>query len=274
MGRWSALALVGAIGCSGGDDGTLVPKDDPTDTEDTPTTDTGPEGGFVDAAYFAIVARFGWDEDLERHVGFAEPGTGLQPMELEVVLMDTSVTNGIVDETNTCSVRFRFDASLPKADWVEPHGAWTGLDLPRDAEVVDGCRFYGLPGEFVGDAAAAIGSWSWGVGVGPLSQTVGETLQNSLPASEWAALQPYAVGGVVMSNLFAGSDLSEDGFVDAGFALGYEVDGNFEIVVGGTGNPQPIQKEFVNQPVGVATGVYEVQLGPFTPGTLLANPGP
>lgn len=265
--------VLGLAACSGGGDPT-APTDGGTTETDPPPEDTGPEGGFVDAAYFAIVARFGWDEGLARHVNFAEPGTGLQPLELEVVLMDTSVSTGGMDETNHCSVRFLFDGPLPKADWVEPYGAWTGLDVPAGAEVRDGCRFYGLPGEFLGDAAAAVRGWSWGVGVGPLSRTVGETLENSLPASEWAALQPYAVGGVVMSSLFAGSELSEDGFVDAGFSLGYEVDGNFEIVVGGTGNPQPIRQEFVNQPIGVATGVYEVQVGPFTPGTLLARPLP
>lgn len=268
------VAAAVVAGCSGNDgDGTISPPTTPTIPEDTSAPiDTSPAELAVDAAYFLVTARFAFDATTQQHVEFADPGTGLQPLQLAVTLMDTSIAyTGVLDATNSCEVVLEFPGPKPIASWVAANGAWIGLDVPGDATVRDGCRDYILPSSFAGDPAAAVSQWSWGIGVGPLDEDVEEQLRYALPASEWAALEPYIVGGALVSPLFA-STSGGDGLTTAGFSLAYEVDGNFEIEVGGTGNAIPIPKEDVQGTTTggtVATGYYEVAMGPFTPGAAL-----
>ena len=267
---FAALCLMS--GCSGSD-----PEDDdgltPLDTEPLPrdTVDTGLDGSYVDAAFFAVIGSFAYDEDNERFASYAHPDAGLLPMSLTVLLIDSSLMEtGVLNEDNSCSVSLEFDGPRDNAPWVESHGGWAGVDVPSDARVRDTCQFYGLPSAFEGDAARHVVKWSWGMGVGPLSDTTRQMLIDSLPASEWAALEPYAVGASLYSNLLTGSGLTEDGYFGDGFGIGYQVDGNFQVVLGGTGNPQPIGKEFINAPGGIATGYYETEFL-FQPGTTLTN---
>ena len=200
---------LGLPGCSGdGDDKTILPGTDTdadTDTitgDDTgSTTDTVPDGGvFIDAAAFVITARFAYDPDAQLHTGFAEPGAGLSPISLEVLLIDgDALYSGVLNDQTSCAVTIEVDASLPAAGWVKPNGAWTGFDLP-DGTLRDGCVNYGLPGEFGGDVGSHVAKWSWGAGLGPLDEDLAEELRLGLPPSEWAALEPTAVGGALQSD--------------------------------------------------------------------------
>jgi hypothetical protein len=275
--RLVSLALLLAA-CGGSDDdptdtdGTEIPED--TSAEETGTT--SPDVA-IDGAFFGVTGIFAFDDATDQHVPYVVAGGGPAPLSILVTLYDSSVQySGIVDDTTTCTVSLEHDGSLPIAAWVEAHGAWAGFDLPRGATVRDGCRgVFGLPPEFAGDVGAAVAQWSWGVGVGPIDPYVEEEISGSISPSEWAALEPNLVGGVIISPLFAAATTAttaSDGFSNSGFSLGYEVDGNFEIVVGGTGEPNPLPKEVIDSETGVATGYYEVYLGPWTGTAALANP--
>ncbi|MEQ1505370.1 MAG: hypothetical protein ABMB14_24270 [Myxococcota bacterium] len=274
--------LVGVGGCRGGDDptDTIDPLDGDTDTDtdtDPPVEDTAPDGTYLDAAWFRVSARFAYDPDHAEHVRFAQPGEGLSPISLTVTVIDSSVGYGIPDDSNSCTVTLEIDDGLPIAPWVATHGAWTGFDVPAGSTIRDNCRFYGLPQEFGGDAAGQVSKWTWGIGLGPLDEETEAQLRDALSDSEWAALEPFVLGGVAFSNLFGRVLAGSDGFTNDGYGIGYAVDGNFEVVVGGTGNLEPIEAAVVHpsgttgDPTGVARGYYEVQLGAWGPATVLAN---
>ena len=170
-----------------------------------------------------------------------------------------------------------YDGQLPIAPWVETHAAWTGFDLPATATVRDGCRdYFGLPQALLGNVGPSVAQWSWGIGIGALDPVIGDQIRAQLEPSEWAALEPNIVGGVLISPLFAGATgatAESDGFTNSGFALGYEVDGNNEVVVGGTGSPIPLAQALIDSETGVATGYYEVVMGAWDNSAALAGPG-
>jgi hypothetical protein len=265
-------ALTVLASCSGGSsDGDIIPRDsDPTiePPPDDTGTDTGTtiDGGSIDATFWAVTGRFVFDQESVLHTTYAVPGEGLKPLSIEFMLIDSSwLVNPVLNDTTRCLVRFEWETPTGIADWVEPHFAWTGMDMPPAATVDDQCsKFFGLPAEWNGDAASHLSDWTWGVGVGPLDELVEDTLRNVLDESQFAALEPYLVGGTLDSSFLVGSTLSEDGFTDSGIALGYAVDSNFEVEIGGTGSLVPISNAYVNQDPGVFTGYYEVQMGPYT----------
>ena len=272
MRRW-AVTLCGGMGALGCTDKESPPPLDTIDPpETTPPIETALEGGYVDAAYFLVMARFAYDPDLGMHVGFAEPGEGLSPMQLSVLFLDSPVaTNGVTPD-NSCEVTLEIEAPQGQAPWVEAAGAFTGFDVPGDSRVRDRCRGYRLPGDFQGEVGSHVAKWRWGIGVGELDEVVEEQLRQTLPASEWATLEDYILGAVGSSNLFASGGVgTPEGLTTQGYGTAFEVDGNFEISVSGTGNPLPIPAANIDQEVGVARAFYEVQLGPFEPGTFLAT---
>ncbi|MCB9688765.1 MAG: hypothetical protein H6735_27240 [Alphaproteobacteria bacterium] len=230
--------------------------------------DTAPDGGYVDAAAFAVRASFGWDASSEQLRMTADHDLGWQPMEIDVVLLDTdAITSGTPDERNSCTVRLLFEDPMPVAGWVEEHGGWIGLDAPPGATVVDGCRFYGVPGVFSGDVGAAVSRFTWGASVGPLQDGVREALLAELGKAGWAGLEPYAVGAAVRSDALTGLD---DGW-SPGFAVGFEVTANFEREVDAVGIPVPMLATTIAGVDGPPTGYYELSLGTFAPGDLLAQ---
>ena len=113
--------------------------------------------------------------------------------------------------------------------------------------------------------------WTWGLGVGPMDPDFAKALAATLPAAQWAALEPYAVGAAA-SSTFLSSAYSGDGFSVQGYTLADQVDGNFEIVVGGTGNPKPIAEAVVHEDPTVTRAFYEVTLGPFLGANLALAP--
>jgi hypothetical protein len=263
--------LAGALGCTGKDpEPTLLDTLGPPDPTDG--IETGFEGGYIDASFFAVIGRFAYDPELQRHVPFAKPGEGIGPMEVSVLIMDGSVAQNGVNEDNSCEVTLQVGSPQPDAPWVAGSEAWTGFDVPAGSPVDDRCRFYGLPGEFQGDAGSHVSKWGWGVGLSALTLLVEEELRNTMEASEWGALEPYILGGMGFSDIFIGSTAaSEAGVTSHGYASAFEVDGNFQIAVSGTGNPIPVPSEGIDQEVGVARAYYEVQLGPFGPASLLTG---
>jgi hypothetical protein len=269
-------ALCGCTGDGGETDDTIQPADDVEPPDDTGTTpeDTGPdiEGGDIDASYWAVTGRFVFDQDTTQHISYAVPEVGLVSMSLEFMLIDSSwLVTQVLDDTTRCLVTFEWDTPRPIAGWVEPHTAWTGLDMPTDATVRDQCsEFFSLNNEWEDDAAANLLDWGWAVGITELDPTVEDTVRNSISPSEWSAIEPYIVGGALFSNFFAGTDLSDDGYTASGFTLGFSVDSNFEVEVDGIGSPKPLSNAYVNSDPGVITGMYEVRMGPYTGGTLLA----
>ena len=273
-----AVLLLGACSGPDDDDADISPPDDTVDPppDDTGTPeDTGIDGSSIVPTFWAVTARFAFDQENVEHLGYAIPGVGLAPIQFEFMLIDSSwPADPVLDDDTRCFVYFEWDSPSGIAPWVEPHGGWTGLDLPSDATVRDQCsQFFGLPADWSGDAASHLKNWTWGVGVGPMSDYVEDVLRAQLPESQWAAIEPFAVGGLLNTDLLVNSDLSEDGFVDLGFAMGFEVDSNFEIVIGGTGSKVPISKDYVNQTPGVITGYYEVTMGPFSNAVALTTGG-
>ncbi|HHO53420.1 MAG TPA: hypothetical protein ENK18_21755 [Deltaproteobacteria bacterium] len=254
-------------------DGIVPPVDDGIDV---PTADTVIGGSFIDATYFLVTARFAYDESSQQFSSYAHPDDGLQPMSVSVLLVDSDAAlTGTVDATNSCFVTMELEGSVSNAPWVEEQEAWAGFDLPAGTTVRDNCRSYGLPSEWGGDVASHVTKWRWSVGVGPLNDETRSTLEQQLPASEWAALQPFVVGGVTLSDLFSLTGLAgDDGYLDLGIGLGFEVDSSFQIEIGGTGNYLPIEAQSINAPGGIATGYYEIEVGLFEPATVLTNPVP
>lgn len=260
---WLALA-----GCtSGGSTETDRPGTAPTEHTGTPPEDTGPDGAYLDAAAFTVVARFGWDAATARHRQVADHDQGWRPMELDVVLLDSTALAAGADPSNSCAVRFTFTDPQPVAAWGSAHGDWTALDVPPDATVVDGCRFYGLPPVFEGDVAGKVSRFSWGVGLAPLEDEVEYALLYALGSSQWAALEPWAVGGVVRSDALD----ADDGYSPSGYALGFELTDNFEVREDAAGSPVPLPREQVFDGAALATGYYEVSLGTYAPGDALAQ---
>lgn len=268
---WFAFFAV-ACGGDGGPD-TIVPRDTETiDRPDPPptTTETGVEGSFVDATYYSVTARFGFDPDTQQHVPYAENGEGFSPVQLAVTLIDSSAAlDGVLTAENSCEVVLEVDGSMPVASWVAGQAGWVGFDVPAGATVRDRCKNYGLPGAFA-DSSTVVSQWSWGVGIGELSELARETLEQTLPASQWSALEPYAAGAIGHGTGFTTGYGGEA--VTSGFARAYQVDGNFEIVVGGTGDPEPIPVEQIHLETGVARAYYEVTLGPFLAVALTQQP--
>lgn len=254
----------------------IVPPGGDDDTVELPTADTVIDGSFIDATYFVVLAQFAYDEDNQQFTSYAHPDEGLLPMSVSVLLVDSSVAlTGVIDASNSCFVAMELDGTVPNAPWVADTEAWAGFDVPSSATVRDNCQFYGLPSEWEGDVASHVTKWSWAMGVGPLDDSTRNTLEQQLPASEWAALQPFVVGGVSVSDLFSLTGIAEaDGYVGLGIGLGFEVDDSFQIEIGGTGNYQPIESQFINAPGGIATGYYEIEVGLFEPATVLTNPVP
>lgn len=267
------FSLAVAAGCSGKDPILAPPVT--TDDDSPPIIETGLEGGAVDASFFSVLARFAYDPATGMHTSFAEPGSGLSPVSFDVLLIDGSALYDGPNEQNSCSVTLEMDTPQPVAAWVETQSAYTGFDVPPSATVRDRCKAYILPSEFEADAGSHIAKWRWGIGIGVLDEAVEAQLRKTLPASQWSALESYILGAVGWSDAFTGSTMATgDGFVTQGYGTAFEVDGNFEIALSGTGNPLPILSESVVLEEGVARAYYEVQLGPFGPGTFLAQDPP
>jgi hypothetical protein len=263
--------LAGALGCSGKSAEPPI-----QDTLEPPSNDTivetGFEGGYIDAAYFTVIGRFAYDPELQRHVPFAKPGGGIGPMEVAILIMDTSVAQNGINEDNSCEVILEVGDPQPEAPWVAASGSWTGFDVPAGSPVDDRCRFYGLPGDFQGDAGKHVSKWSWGVGLAELTLVMEEQLRLSMAPSEWGALENYILGGRGVSSVFSGSTVVTGyGVSSTGYATAFQVDGNFQIAQSGTGNPIPVPSEGIDQEIGVARAYYEVQLGPFGPASLLTG---
>jgi hypothetical protein len=272
-----AVLFLGA--CSGpDDDGPIQPPGDdvaPPPDETGTTEETGIEGGSINPTSWGVTARFAFDQANVEHISYAVPGLGLFPIQLEFMLIDSSwPADPVLDDDTRCLVIFEWDASPGIAKWVEPHGGWTGMDLPSDATVRDQCsEFFGLPSDWTGDAASHLKNWTWGVGVGPMNDYVSDVLRAQLSPSEWAGLEPFAVGGVLNSDFLVNSDISEDGYTDLGYAIAYKVDTNFEISLDGVGGKIPIGKDFINQTPGVTDGYYEVLMGPYANAVALTTGG-
>lgn len=231
------------------------------------TEDTGPDGGYIDAAAFTVRASFGWDATTRRIRTTADHELGWLPMEVDVVLLDTDALTSGIDERTSCAVRMTFEDPVEVAGWVAGHGGWIGLDVPPGATVIDGCRFYGLPSLFRGAAGAAVSGFTWGAALTPLEGAVRDTLLAELGKSGWAGLEPYAVGAGVRSDAL--TDL-EDGWSPAGYAVGYEVTENFERKVDAVGLPVPMSAASIGGADGPPSGYYALSLGTFAPGDLLA----
>lgn len=278
----SLFFLLGLCACSGkGDDGNtrtdgVITNPITDDQPDLPTADTVIDGSYIDATYFLVLSRFAYDEENEQFLSYAHPDEGLISMSLTILLVDSDVVNtGVIDSSNSCFVTMEFDGPLSNAAWVEETDAWAGFDLPSGATVRDNCQFYGLPALWEGDVASHVTKWSWSAGAGPLDDDTRATLEQQLPASEWAALQPFVFGGAFASDLFTLTGIAgDDGYANLGIGLAFEIDGNFQIEVGGTGSFEPIDSQFVNAPGGIATGYYEVEVGLFEPASILTNPLP
>lgn len=276
--RLGLLAMVAAA-CGGpDDDGTDV--DPTTPPDDTAPVDTAPTGDdyAVDGAFWGVTGRFAFDDERDLHVPYVEPGAGPSPIAIDVVIVDSSIQyTGILDPSTSCTVTLEYDGQLGVAStWVDAHGVWAGFDLPPNPTVKDGCRgYFGLPSEIASDVGAAVAQWTWGIGVGPaLDPVIEDQLRNTLSPSEWAALEPNIVAGAIVNPIFAAAatNPSPDGFANSGFALGYEVDGNFEIEVGGTGSASPLTRETIEAAeTGLATGYYEVVMGYWTNAAVLGG---
>lgn len=274
-----AVLFVACGGGSGGD----TDGPDITDDTDPPIDHTGEdiERYSVDGAFWTVTARFAYDDANDRHVSYVEPNGGPTPISLAFTIIDSEVAqSGVLDETTSCTVTLESDGPLPMAPWVELNGEllWTGFDLPANPTVHDGCKhYYGLPSEIRDNVGPSIAQWSWGVGVGVLTDDLAQLLEAQLAPSEWAALKDYVIGGALVSPLFADATADTgdagDGVSFAAYALGYEVDGNFEVVVGGTGTPNPLSYAVVGAAeTGVATGYYEVSSAIYTNAAVLGGP--
>ncbi len=271
----SAVLILSMIGCGSDSEpevnapppGTIPDLTDPTEkTTEEPT----PCEGNMSPDFFALRAFFGYDEKNERFSNYALPEVGLVPITYAVTYIDSV-------ELRSCDIIWQVDTRQPNAAWVEEQSAWAGMDLPDDAVVFDGCEGCDFPPIFTDGEPPETGvvyhttKWDWGFGVGPLNETVQKQTQASMSPAEWSALEPFLVGGAIFTNLFEGSELSKDGYTDFARAIGYEVDGNFQLDLDGAGNTKPIDKDLVNAPGGIATGYYEVELVLTNP-VALTNP--
>jgi hypothetical protein len=264
------LALLPLFACSPDDPARPPTDDDPVDHTGGAPDDTAPERRSLDAIYWGLSARFAVDGSTGRAVSFGDRDTGRQPIGFTVTLLSAdALTLGITEDTS-CTATFEADGPLEPAAWATDNGGWTGFEFPTDGTVRDSCRFYGLPAEFVGELAPHVQQWSWGMALGPLSETVEDALRAQLPASEWDALDPYVVGAAAWSDLFA-QGTGATGYMDAGYGLGFEVDASFVLAESGIGDPLPLPSELVWSGKAVGTGYYEVQVGFFDQPTLLTT---
>lgn len=251
---------------------TIPPLPDTTDSGTTETTTDDPPGGvFLDAVVFFVDVKFGFDPDLGKAVDFANPDEGFSPLEVEVTLLsDDYVYLGKTD-TNNCSVRLTAEGPIGAAQWAVDYGAWWGLDFPADAVVDDGCANFGLPAEFQGDAGALVSRWTYGAAVTELSDVQRKDLSQRLEPSQWAALEDYALGGVLRAGFLTAQESGAD-TMERGYATAFSVDNNFEIITGGAGATIPILATEVQQPEGLARAYYDLQMGPFDVNWLFLTP--
>lgn len=277
MVRSGALLALGLlVGCTGGTpigtDNTIPTGPLPKPTTEEPTADTGTEPldlGPFSPDLFELNAFFAFDEKAVRFSNYAIPDQGLAPIAFGVTFYDIARNLG-------CRVLFQIDGAPTESKWVDKQGAWVGLDVPDDATIVNGCEGYEFPDLFEDQEEGVlfhVRKWDWAFGLGQLDPDVSDGLMNSVSPAQWAAIQPFLIGGFFYSNTFADADFAVDGYTDIGTAIGYEVDGNFQIDTDGTGNAIPIPRERVNLPDGVATGYYEADLLLNGAGAL-TNPAP
>ena len=243
-----------------------VPRPQPTDTEDSGTE---PERlGPLDPTAFELQAYFAFDNEFGEFSNYAIPDQGIVPMSFQVVFLDEIRDVG-------CAVAFQFDrnARPMPAEWTDDQNAWVAVDVPSDATVVDGCAPYQFPLEWGGESPAnALAQFEWGFGILPIDNQLSEQLERSLDPNFWAAVSPFWIGSVFYSDALIGSNLAPEGYVDLGLAIGYELDGNFQIDTDGTGNSLPILNDRINTQQGVTTGYYEAWLR-ISPASIL-TPAP
>lgn len=256
-----ALALM--IACGGGtapSDNVITTPPTLPDPTDTTNTDTGTEPvdlGPFNPDLFELNAWFAFDDKIQRFSNYAIPDQGLAPVAFGITFYDIARQKG-------CRIVFEIDGRPEVAPWTEKKGAWVALDVPADATVVNGCEGYRFPDVFEDQAEGVlfhVAKWEWGFGVGPLDSAAAKSAENGMTPSQWAATEPFLVGGLFYSDTLAGSDIADaEGYSNTAVSIGFAVDGNFQLDTDSAGNLKPIQRELVNTPNGVATGYYEVSL--------------
>ena len=270
MGRLVTLtALILGMGCDNAPEEIITIPERPNEPEepetDTVETDPPPQSlGSLTPDLWAIQALFAYEEEYSEFVRYAVPDVGLVPMELVVTLIE-----GVT--LRSCSVRLQFADRQTNASWVLDRVAWAGTDVPDDATVVDDCELYRLPHQYDGGVGFHVSKWDWSFGVGPIDSDLAEALRQAWGPAQWGAREPSLLGAIFYAPFFAGSSLSEDGFVD-GWGIGYEVDGNLQIDTDGAGGFIPIDRSIVNAPGGIATGYYQMDLIIDNPLILTAEP--
>jgi hypothetical protein len=233
-----ALVLLVAA-CSGGketaidatgDDDTVGDDDDTTgDDDDTTTSEI-----VIDGALMFTTTVFGYDATTDMAVPTDDATYGPLPILFTVVIGDTSLQSDPSGPSpfNSCNVVFGIDTPQPLTSWPGID-AWWGFEIPANAEIIyEDCSLVTLPAEFGGDAAGLIASKVWGTAVDALDPSLAAQFETQLGA-DWAALEPYMIGGGTYSSGFVGA-LNAEGYL-SGYGVAYEADANFAPIADGTG---------------------------------------
>lgn len=233
----------------------------------------------IDAAYFSVRSQFVWSEEDALFLPYHDEELGEQSTEVTVWILDSAALDTLeYDESSGCAMRFQIHDAIELPRWPARNSLWAGFDVDPNADVtlIDGCHAASLPESFGDNVADHVARWTWGIGVGELSESTAATLESTLTEEEWDIARPVTVGGTLRSTIIEASDLGDGAIFSEGIAVGYEVEFDDELGLHRLANDESgavvsISTIFVNAVTGVHTGLYEVRMGLFDTGKALAG---
>ncbi len=267
------LLLGAPLGCGGsevkdtdGTDGTLDDTGDDTDTDTDDDDDDVTSTVTIDAQLLTVLAVFAYDETTNRVVPYEDPNYGPQPIQISVIIADTSAQVSGFTASNSCTITLSTNTPQPLVD-VTDLGAWWGFEMPADADVSSDC-FVELPKEFGGDPEFHVAKWSWGFTVSELDATVAQQLEAQL-GTQWPGAEPYVIGGGTFTPSLE-DVLNDDGYL-IGYGQAFAADANFAFEVDPTGYAVQLNADDVWDGKAPARGVYAMGTSTVGPASLITR---
>lgn len=259
------LLLAAAAGCH-------RPTQDGTHTGHTGGEDTHSAAsfdGFRPSAFGVTAAAFAVD-DQGRATGWTDAGGNAVPATLALTLVDATWIDGATDE-NHCEFTWTWSTPIDAVDSpATPAFARWNPRTEDGARLTETCSALEFPPRWGGDVPAAVGSWEFGAGVGPLNPGVRDSLEVAF-GDDFDRYIPYVAGGGFWWDGFRDRtdvlipEQWASGWVDTAVVYAYALDASGREILDG-GLPVQLLAEDVPVRGGVAPGRYQLQ------GTTLVNP--
>ena len=270
-----ALASLTLWGCGSSDKDTDGTDTDPAGTATGGTgggtggggaTDSGGGGGgggggraLEPDGFGILLAEFGYDADSGEMRSFSFDGTEYDAR-IVAYAYNSSTGDGCIVEAS-----FGSPVAVSESGWVGSNALFVGFVAPEDAtidssdcdaQLEDANWIAFMQGGFLQSAAGS----TLGFGVGDLSADAADIAAGR---TYWASEEPFAMGGGWYWELLEGATFANAGYMSDGVAFGFEVDGDFGILVDGDGVAVRLDPAGAVDPgTGLVSGYYTIE--PFS----------